>query len=284
MTKTAHPQQTATTSKQKKERNMKESSTWFFVTAYITDEMVKEFAEKEYDRIRYMSAMYHDKDVYTEKDEEKDPKHKAGTSKKPHFHVVINTTTNVSLSAMQSRWDACMFQDEKGDLLCYCETTHNAQRAEDYQEHKHNPEKHQYPSENRVILVGEHSAVENSRPKDKAPQEPKKDNTFEILEQLAQGVSKWTLAKKYGRDYILNANKYDYLLAQLNPVEMRQAYHGMTESDAVAGAIESAKEEAKQWREWNDTNTQIFESDARAREEARNEEKYNYKPTLDDWR
>lgn len=36
----------------------------------------------------------------------------------------------------------------------------------------------------------------------------RKDNTFEILEQVIAGVSPYELAKRYGRDYIMNFRKY----------------------------------------------------------------------------
>ena len=39
--------------------------------------------------IKYYAYILHDKDEYTEVDEQKNPEHKAGTLKEPHWHVVL---------------------------------------------------------------------------------------------------------------------------------------------------------------------------------------------------
>ena len=40
--------------------------------------------------IKEWAYIIHDKDVYTKKDEEKNPEHKEGTLKKPHIHLYLN--------------------------------------------------------------------------------------------------------------------------------------------------------------------------------------------------
>lgn len=261
--KNLHPQQRPTNKK----------AHWFSLTTYASDEQLKDFANAHSANLEYMAYIEHDKD-----------KLENGEPKTTHKHILIKSFNQITITTLRNKFERASFVDEHGKAVTtLCEYTQSAKGSYEYLIHKNHPQKAQYSETDIITLLGDVSIVECARC-GPSTTTPRKDNTFEILQQLAQGASKWTLAKKYGRDYILNANKYDYLLAQLNPVEMRQAYHGMSESDAVAGAIEAATEDAKQWREWIDTNTQIFESDARAREEARNEEKYNYKPTLDDWR
>ena len=55
---------------------------------FLTEEQIK-VALNGKRSIKYYSYILHDKDVYTEEDEKKNPEHKAGTLKEPHWHIVI---------------------------------------------------------------------------------------------------------------------------------------------------------------------------------------------------
>lgn len=55
---------------------------------YLTEEQIKAALNGKRS-IKYYSYILHDKDVYTEEDEKKNPEHKAGTLKEPHWHIVI---------------------------------------------------------------------------------------------------------------------------------------------------------------------------------------------------
>ncbi len=56
------------------------------------EELITEYkimSALEHKSIKKYAYILHDKDVYSEKDEEDDPRHISGTKKPAHFHVVI---------------------------------------------------------------------------------------------------------------------------------------------------------------------------------------------------
>lgn len=88
----------------------------------------------------------HDKDVWSELDEEKDPAHKAGTLKKEHIHGVFLFDGKKSLKQVL-------------ELLAplginYAEPTHNVQSFIRYLLHMDNPEKAQYGKDSIICLGG----------------------------------------------------------------------------------------------------------------------------------
>lgn len=54
-----------------------------------------------YDKYAYIE---HDKDLWTEEDEKENPEHVAGTLKKPHTHVVLHSTEQISIKGMENRF------------------------------------------------------------------------------------------------------------------------------------------------------------------------------------
>lgn len=53
--------------------------------------------------IKQWAYVLHDKDVYSEADEEADPKHKQGDTKPPHWHIVLNCTQQVEIQTI-AKW------------------------------------------------------------------------------------------------------------------------------------------------------------------------------------
>ena len=53
--------------------------------------------------IKQWAYVLHDKDVYSEKDEEDDPTHKQGDTKPPHWHIVLNCSQQVEIQTI-AKW------------------------------------------------------------------------------------------------------------------------------------------------------------------------------------
>lgn len=81
------------------------------------------------------AGITHDKDVWTEDDEKKNPEHKAGELKKEHIHIVLRTPN--------ATWNTAICKelglDEK-----FCEQVKNIDRALQYLLHYNEPDKTQY--------------------------------------------------------------------------------------------------------------------------------------------
>lgn len=82
-------------------------------------------------------AILHDKDVWTEVDEEVNPEHKAGELKKPHYHIIVKFT--------QARWNTALAAD-LGIAPNYLEQCRNFDSAALYLVHDGLEEKYQYDS------------------------------------------------------------------------------------------------------------------------------------------
>ena len=82
-------------------------------------------------------AILHDKDVFTEEDEEKNPEHKAGELKKPHYHIIVKFA--------QARWNTALAAD-LGITPNYLEQCRNFDSAAAYLVHDGLDDKYQYDS------------------------------------------------------------------------------------------------------------------------------------------
>lgn len=88
----------------------------------------------------------HDKDVYTKEDERKNPEHKAGTLKKPHWHVILIYNGPTSFNVVKKITDSI-----NGPIPIPIEAVKGKY---EYLTHKNNPEKAQYDSKEIRHLNG----------------------------------------------------------------------------------------------------------------------------------
>ena len=93
--------------------------------------------------IKGWAYIIHDKDVYTQTDEKKNPEHKEGTPKKPHIHLYLNFGKGGASFDDVARWfkDKPQYVDNvhgrKADILLYLT-------------HRNAPEKYQYKDDEVV--------------------------------------------------------------------------------------------------------------------------------------
>ena len=81
------------------------------------------------------AACYHDRDVWTKEDEKKDPKHKAGELKKPHYHFVLRTSN--------ATWNTALCK-ELGIEERFCEQVRSVDNSLQYLIHYNDPDKFKY--------------------------------------------------------------------------------------------------------------------------------------------
>ena len=68
----------------------------------LTEETIKDALSHR--TIKRWAYIKHDKDVWTEEDEKKNPKHKAGTVKQTHWHIVIEMGSNQVDTSVIGKW------------------------------------------------------------------------------------------------------------------------------------------------------------------------------------
>ena len=83
-------------------------------------------------------GILHDKDSWTEDDEKENPEHKAGTLKKPHYHLILKFT--------QARWNTALAAD-LGIMPNYLEQCRSFDSAAVYLVHDGLEDKYQYEAE-----------------------------------------------------------------------------------------------------------------------------------------
>lgn len=84
------------------------------------------------------AACKHDRDWWTEEDEKKDPKHKAGELKKEHFHIVLRTAN--------ATWNTALCKD-LGLEERFCEQAKNVDNALQYLIHYNDTDKAKYETD-----------------------------------------------------------------------------------------------------------------------------------------
>lgn len=101
---------------------------------YCEDSTHMEAYEKLTRTYDYVSIL-HDRDLYTEADEQKNPNNKAGTIKKPHIHAFV--------SFKNAKWSSAVSEDIGLDIN-YFEEPKSAKNTMLYLLHFNEPEKTQY--------------------------------------------------------------------------------------------------------------------------------------------
>lgn len=104
------------------------------------------------------AACLHDRDTWTEEDEKKNPDHKAGEVKKPHFHVIIRTSN--------ATWNTALCK-ELGIEEKFCEQARGFDNSLQYLIHYNDKDKTQYKAEDvtgplRTRLIESINKVEKS--------------------------------------------------------------------------------------------------------------------------
>lgn len=152
--------------------------------------------------VRAAAYIYHDKDVNED-----------GTPKPAHWHIMLCANNAVTVGQVR-RWFP-PHQNTLGQVM------EDDERAEGYLTHENEPDKVKY-SRDDIVLYGQgwkpfHAAWTSSN----------RDNeAVEImLDDIIDGVSKRTMCRRYGRDYIRNQRAYDAYARQM-AYEERRATQG----------------------------------------------------------
>lgn len=90
---------------------MKKSRTFFFASDEVDEKTGKVWLDEPriiaalaHKTIKRWAYIKHDKDVYNEDDEKRNPEHKAGMPKKPHWHIAIEMGTNMASTDTIAKW------------------------------------------------------------------------------------------------------------------------------------------------------------------------------------
>lgn len=151
----------------------------FFIRTYHCEDVIKAFLGSVY--VDAYSYIYHDEDTYPD-----------GKPKEPHYHLLVKLSAQVSLTAIVKA-----FQGQQ----TYVQLPYSLPHAYRYLVHADNPDKHQYPADERVEY--------NAKSLQLTAEEQAEDKNRAFLEDLENKLPRRDMAIKYGRDYMKNVERYE---------------------------------------------------------------------------
>lgn len=178
----------------------------FSLTSYLNEAQIRLVLVSHQHQVRAFAFALHDKDVYTEED-------RAGELKEKHYHIIIVTYNATTLSAVR-RW-FYGWNDDNGNMIntlgqiCY-----DKYSAYDYLTHS-DPKSIQegkYLYSKDIIISNDYGHFTGHSTSDY-------DNSQLIITDMMNGVPYEILWKKYGRDFIINFDKYRYFCEHLSIYE-----------------------------------------------------------------
>lgn len=168
------------------------SRNWFLVS-YLSMEAITEYCKMGH--ISRFAFIKHDKDVYdkTVLDNDGNIVHNVGDLKEPHIHLLVVYKNARTRSAVL----ADFANREQNTLVEQCIELDS---AFDYLTHRRNPEKIQYDEQS--IICDDLSYWQSLA-------RGEEDNTAtQLIADILSGKNPVYLLKRYGRDFVLNHQKY----------------------------------------------------------------------------
>jgi len=152
----------------------------FSLISYIldTDTLIKII--NEHDNIKYYAFIVHDKD-----------------EKEPHTHIILYVKNAITQKNVR-QWFTII--DENGKTVnCLSESVISKKGVFDYLTHKNNSEKFQY-NENDIKTNFKEFFTEKI--------DEVFDNSVNIIDDIMNGVSTYTLVKRYGNAFVYHYSNY----------------------------------------------------------------------------
>ena len=157
---------------------------------WTTESIEKVLKEKEY-LIEKYSYIIHDKDTYTDEDEEKNPSHKKGTLKPPHIHLLVafkkEQPQHLANIAAWFSLPPNMISDIKRSW----------KRALLYQTHLNAPDKHQYSPDEVTASFNYKEATE------KIEKEEVRKEEMEVVTELLRQILDGTI-REYNKTILID--------------------------------------------------------------------------------
>lgn len=166
----------------------------FFVVTYLPDPLIRRALNSL--SVAHWAYIVHDKD-----------------NKAPHVHVLIRLNNKTTANAVRKKFNAVGIGADNGkDINSFVEVSKDLSDSFEYLTHANAKEKYQY-SIDEVITDdigywrGNYSSVGNP----KGAEHSIENTAYQILCDMEKGVSLRDMAKRYGREFIINRYHYaDY--------------------------------------------------------------------------
>lgn len=161
-------------------------------------------------QIKAYSAIYHDNDIWSADDEKLDSNHKEGTLKEPHYHIVLCLYNATTVSAVR-RWFYGIKDNDGNVVNTLGQVSKDINADYDYLTHT-DPKSilSNKPIYDSNLIFGHNLSYF------KGSAQCMFDTSQHIIEDMLKGTSYEIMWRRYGRDFILNFNKYKDFCDNLN--------------------------------------------------------------------
>lgn len=181
------------------------------ITYLSTDVLLKVIHSKE-NIIRNYAFIEHNCDIHETDDEKKG--YKKGELKERHIHFILLFNFPYKLTTV-SNWFKGWVDDKEQSINTFCEPCTDLTAYYRYFTHADNPEKFQY-NENLICC--------NDPTEFKSEDNSCEDKAFIALDLLLNGVSKYEIAKRLGRDFIYHYSHIMQLYEDIQEEERVKRY------------------------------------------------------------
>lgn len=175
---------------EKSKRNLDNVRTRLFaLVTYCTHEQIMYCLSLHQEQVRYSCFILHDKDVKEN-----------GELKEQHSHIVIETFNAYRIGSVRNWFKRV--QDENGEPInTLAQPVIDRCAVIDYLTHEKRKDKVQYPRD-AIVNQAEALLIANEKPRNDD------EKALLILDDMIAGVPEYALCRRYGREYIINAQKY----------------------------------------------------------------------------
>lgn len=145
--------------------------------------------------LRHFALCYHDKDTNAD-----------GTTGIPHTHFLLNflrDKNNQWLCNMFARYQAEQGVEEIQNT--FCEVVRDPVQVYRYLRHADDPQKYQYSLDE---VISDDSAYWLIREEKRYSDYDDKNQALNIVTDIMAGVSQMEMLRRYGREYVINRDKY----------------------------------------------------------------------------
>lgn len=188
----------------------------FSLSTYIEPDKVIDFLRGSH-WISHWSMCFHDKDVWTKKDNQDNPAHIEGQPKEPHTHIVLYTFNGKSSSSVKKLFDRYSTEvygaDKKQNTFCEECTSVSAQYR--YQLHLDDPDRFPYPLEARITDNQDYWRKFEITDGLNSPD----NKALAMIEAIQRGVPYRTMCEQYGKDFVYHFNQLFNMANRINRQE-----------------------------------------------------------------